>query len=148
LVRPGIGSAWERIAMRGFSSKTAVLAVGFALAAAMPQVALAASCGTVAAPTACAITVGNITDTVSGFMLLTSLGTGGGNLYDAGDIDIDIATGGGNTLLMTFAKHPNTPTPGIVFLANAGETARFIVSYAVAISPAAPARWRSQRRPS
>lgn len=99
----------------------------------------AATCGTVESPTACSITIGgNTTYTVSNFVFNAAIGTGGGAIYQDGDIDIDIATGGGNTLLMTFSKHNGSPTPGIVFLANPGNVSSFTFSYDVAIAAAAP----------
>ena len=93
------------------------------------------SCGTIASPTTCSITVGGTnTFTVSGFNLVTASATGGGNVYDGTDFDIDISSGGGLTLLMTFSKH--AAANGVVFLANSGQTASFIFQYNVALSPA------------
>ncbi|MBS1830655.1 MAG: PEP-CTERM sorting domain-containing protein [Acidobacteria bacterium] len=108
----------------------------FALALAAP--AFSATCGTVESPTACSITVGgNTTYTVSNFVFNGANGSGGGAVYQDGDIDIDIGTGGGNTLLMTFSKHNGSPTPGLVFLANPGNVSSFTFTYDVAISAAA-----------
>ena len=106
------------------------------LAILLAPFAHAASCGTVAAPTACTVTVGGVVKyTFSSFALVNSVGTGGGNTYVAGDIAIDVATGGGNTGLLTFSKLSGSPTPGVVFLANAGGTAAFTFSYNVTIEP-------------
>lgn len=96
----------------------------------------AVSCGTVAAPTACTVTVGGVVKyTFSNFALLSASGLGGGHVYVAGDIAIDVASGGANTGLLTFSKLSGSPTPGTVFSANAGETAAFTFSYSVAIEP-------------
>ncbi|MBI4904977.1 MAG: PEP-CTERM sorting domain-containing protein [Acidobacteria bacterium] len=95
----------------------------------------ATSCGTLAAPISCNITVnGTNTYTVTGLALSNVNASGGGNLYQPGDIDIDIGTGGGLSMLLTFSKHNGSPTPGIVFLANPGETAGFTVAYTVTLS--------------
>lgn len=99
----------------------------------------AASCGTIESPTACSITVGGTNIfTVTGFALVNSNGTGGGNVYQAGDFDIDISTGGGLTMLLTFSKHDGSPTPGIVFLANPGNISGFVFSYTVTLTSAVP----------
>jgi hypothetical protein len=101
--------------------------------------ALAASCGTVDSPTPCSITVGgNTTFTATNFQLLNSANAGGGNLYQDADINIDIASGGGLTGLLTFTKNLSGPTPGSVFFVNAGETSGFTFSYDLAITPAVP----------
>jgi hypothetical protein len=97
----------------------------------------ATSCGTVAAPTPCAITVGGqVTYTFSNFSLPASNAQGGGNVYSGADIDIDVATSGGLTALLTFEK--GTASQGNVFFANAGQSSSFTVSYTVAITPAVP----------
>jgi hypothetical protein len=108
-------------------------------------VGMAASCGNFASPTACSISVGvgnTNTFTVTGFSLTNASQTGGGNLYQPADVNIDIATGGGSTLLMTFSKNPSVspgtgPTPGAVFLANIGTVSQFILNYTVTLSTAA-----------
>jgi hypothetical protein len=101
--------------------------------------AVGASCGTVGTPTACTLTVSsNTTFTFTNFTLVTASGSGGGNTYQGDDISIDLATGGGTTALLTFSKNAAGPTPGIVFLANAGQTAAFTLSYDVAVTPEAP----------
>jgi hypothetical protein len=53
------------------------------------------------------------------------------------DVDIDIATGGGASLLMTFSKNPTGPTTGSVFLANLNRISQFTVNYTVTLSTAA-----------
>lgn len=94
----------------------------------------AVSCGTVAAPTACSVNVGGVVKyTFSNFSLVNSTSSGGASTYVAGDIAIDVATGGGNTGLLTFSKLSGSPTPGIVFLANAGGTTSFTFTYSVTI---------------
>jgi hypothetical protein len=100
--------------------------------------ASATPCGTFGSPTACGITVGGVVDyTVSGFTFTNPVALGGGNLYQAGDVDIDIASGGGLSLLLTFSKHPGSPTPNSVFFANAGETSQFTLQYVVTASTSA-----------
>lgn len=99
----------------------------------------ATPCGTVASPTSCSITVGGTnTFTVSGFSFVTSSALGGGTLFQAGDITIDISTGGGLSLVMTFGKNPGAPTNSVVFFANPGETSSFTFTYNVALSAAVP----------
>ena len=96
------------------------------------------SCGTIAAPIACSVTVGNVTYTATNFTFVAASGIGGGNTYQAGDIDIAITTGGGGTGLLQFGKHPSSPTAGLVFFANPGETVSFSFSYDLTITPSAP----------
>src|SRR5436190_24317931 len=101
--------------------RTAKLAPLFLVSAAA---ALATPCGTVASPTSCTVTVGAGTTTIftaSNFAFLNAGRAGGGALYQAADINIDIATGGGRTGLLTFSKNSSGPTPGVVFLANPGD---------------------------
>jgi hypothetical protein len=90
-----------------------------------------------AAPTPCSITVGGtVTYTVSNFALATAVASGGGTVYAAEDIAIDLATGGGLTGLLTFTK--SNVNPGAVFLANPGQTSAFTLTYDVTLSAAAP----------
>jgi len=117
--------------------KQVVTVLGLMLAAC--GVSLGASCGTLLSPTPCSITVGGqVTYTVGNFNWGASNATGGGNTYQPGDVDIDIATGGGLTLSLTFSKLSGGPTPGIVFLANAGQTSAFSFTYDVTLSAAIP----------
>ena len=96
----------------------------------------AVSCGSVAVPTTCTVSVANkVKYTFSGFSLANSTAAGGGNLYVAADIGIDVASGGGNTGLLTFNKITGSPTVGVVFLANAGNTSGIVVTYNVTIEP-------------
>jgi hypothetical protein len=68
--------------------------------------------------------IGNTsTFTVTGFSLTNANQIGGGNIYQPGDVDIDIATGG--------------PTTGSVFLANLNRISQFTVNYTVTLSTAA-----------
>ena len=61
--------------------------------------------GTFAAPTSCSVTIANVVKyTFSSFSVVSASGTGGGATYQAGDIAIDVATGGGNTGLLTLSK--------------------------------------------
>jgi hypothetical protein len=102
--------------------------------------AQAASCGTFAVPLACSISVGvgnTSTFTIGNFSLTNANETGSGNLYQPSDVDIDLATGGGSTMLLTFSKNPTGPTPGAVFLANLGDVSQFILNYTVTLSTAA-----------
>ncbi|MBK7469303.1 MAG: hypothetical protein IPI73_00445 [Betaproteobacteria bacterium] len=95
----------------------------------------AVSCGTVAAPMACTITVGGtVTYTFTGFTLPQSNASGGGTAFGAADINIDVSSGGGLAAVLTFSK--NSANPGVVFFVNAGQTSNFIVSYSATISPA------------
>lgn len=97
----------------------------------------AASCGTVAAPTACTITVGGtVTYTFTGFALPLSSASGGGTSFGAADINIDVSSGGGLAAVLTFSK--NSANPGVVFFVNAGQTSGFTVSYSASIRPAGP----------
>lgn len=103
------------------------------------SIASAASCGTIASPTACSITVGGtVTYDFTNFNLVNAAASGGGRTpYQASDIAIDLATGGGTTGLLSFSKNPSGPTPGVVFFVNPGEAEAFTFSYDVTISPAA-----------
>src|SRR5690348_3844219 len=86
--------------------------------------AFATPCGTVASPTSCTVTVGagtTTTFTASNFHAFENFHSGGGTLYQAADVNIDIATVGGRTGLLTFSKNSSGPTAGTVFGANAGE---------------------------
>jgi len=104
------------------------------LAVLLSPLSHAVSCGTVAAPTACSVNVGGVVKyTFSNFTLVNSTSSGGASTYVAGDIAIDVASGGGNTGLLTFSKLSGSPTPGIVFLANAGGTTSFTFTYSVTI---------------
>lgn len=100
----------------------------------------AASCGTFASPTACSITVnGNTLFTLGSFNFTNPVGLGGGTVYQAGDVSIDIFTGGGGTMLVTFSKNPNGPTDvGSVFFANAGRESAFTLQYSATISAVTP----------
>jgi hypothetical protein len=97
----------------------------------------AVSCGTVAAPLACSVTVGGVVKyTFSSFTLVSSGSSGAGaNTYAAGDIAIDVSTGGGTSGVLKFNKLSTGPTPGVVFSANANQTSNFTFSYNVAIEP-------------
>ena len=112
------------------------LAVAFFLASATALPASAASCGTFAAPTSCSVTIANVVKyTFSSFSVVSASGTGGGATYQAGDIAIDVATGGGNTGLLTLSKASGGPTPGVVFSANAGNFSSITFTYNVTIEP-------------
>lgn len=92
----------------------------------------AVSCGTVAAPLACSVNVGGVVKyTFSNFTLVSATASGGATQYTGADVAIDVASGGGNTGLLTFSKVSNGS--GIVFLANAGGTTSFTFSYNIAI---------------
>ena len=95
----------------------------------------AVSCGTLAAPLACSVTVGGVVKyTFSSFSLVNNGSSGAGaNTYAAGDIAIDVSTGGGTTSVLKFSKLSTGPTPGVVFLANANQASNFTFSYTVAI---------------
>jgi hypothetical protein len=95
----------------------------------------AVSCGTVAAPLACSVTVGGVVKyTFSSFTLISSVSSGAGaNTYAAGDIAIDVSSGSGTTGLLTFTKLSTGPTPGSSFFANANRTSNFTFSYNVAV---------------
>ena len=112
------------------------LAVAFFLASATALPASAVSCGTFAAPTSCSVTIANVVKyTFSSFSVVSASGTGGGATYQAGDIAIDVATGGGNTGLLTLSKASGGPTPGVVFSANAGNFSSITFTYNVTIEP-------------
>ena len=102
---------------------------------ALADSAAAASCGTMAAPTACSLTSGNVVFTASAFQLLVSSFT---TQYQVSDILIEILAAGSGNAQLQFSKNPNGPTPGIVFLANPGESAAFSHSYQMDIAPAQP----------
>lgn len=95
----------------------------------------AVSCGTFAAPLACSVTVGGVVKyTFSSLTLVSSVSSGvGANTYAAGDISIDVSTGGGTSGRLTFTKLSTGPTPGPSFFANANQTSNFTFSYNVAI---------------
>ncbi len=96
----------------------------------------AASCGTVAAPTACTLSLnGNTQVTASNFNLAVSSGS---TQYQASDILIDILAGGGGIFQLQFSKNASGPTPGVVFLANPGDTAAFSFTYDLALAPLVP----------
>jgi len=114
--------------------------VTLACASFAPSAAHAVSCGTIAAPTSCSITVNGVVKyTFSAFTLVDATGSGGGKVYTAGDIAIDIGTGAGNAGLLTFSKLSTGPTPGVVFSANSGQTSNFAFSYIVSVEPAGSA---------
>lgn len=92
--------------------------------------AQAASCGTFAAPTSCTLTTANRTYTVSGFTIVSSSATGGPVAYTGADISIDIGTGGGGSLLLTFDKVGGNGA----FFVNAGETRGLTISYDVTVA--------------
>ena len=94
----------------------------------------AVSCGTIAVPTACTVTVGGVVKyTFSAFAVVNAAASGGATQYGAADIAIDVNSGGGNTGLLTFSKVSNAS--GIVFLANAGGTTSVTFSYNVKVEP-------------
>ncbi|MBL8210239.1 MAG: PEP-CTERM sorting domain-containing protein [Bryobacterales bacterium] len=96
--------------------------------------AFAASCGSLASPTACSATIGgNIQFDASVFQLANASGT---KVYQAADILIDLSVSG-TTAVLTFSKSPNTPTTGTTFFVNSGDTAGMVVSYTAAITPLA-----------
>lgn len=104
------------------------------LTAFLSPLAHAASCGTVAAPTTCTVTVGGVVKyTFSAFSLLSTTATGGATQYSGADIAIDVGSGGSNTGMLTFSKVSNAV--GVVFAANAGGVTSITVSYTVAIEP-------------
>lgn len=114
------------------------IALAALLATAAP-LSHAASCGTISSPTACSITVGGTnTFTVTGFNFLNHSASGGGLLYEGDDINIDISSGGGLSMVLTFTKNQDGPAPGIVFLANPGNASGFTFSYNVALTAAVP----------
>lgn len=99
----------------------------------------AAPCGTFASPTSCSLTVnGTTTYTASNFTLVNTTGSGGGNVYDAADIGIDIFDAGGGIGGLTFTKAASGPTPGSVFFVNPGQTSGFLFSYDLALTAAQP----------
>jgi hypothetical protein len=101
-----------------------------------PAIADAASCGTVAAPTACSVELsGGAVFTVSDFTLVNANSAGGANLYQASDIAIDLIAAPADQARLTFSKNAAGPTPGTVFFVNDGETSSFIVSYTIALDP-------------
>jgi hypothetical protein len=107
------------------------------LLAALAMDARAVSCGTVASPTACSITVGGqVTYAFGGFGVVAASSSGGGFTYTGADIAIDLASGGGLSAVLTFSKV--SAANGVVFLANPGQTAAFTMGYAYAVSAAKP----------
>ncbi len=101
----------------------------------------AVSCGNIAVPLACSVTVGGVVKyTFSSFTLISSGSSGAGaNIYAAGDIAVDVGTGAGNAGLLTFSKLSTGPTPGGVFFTNSGQTSSFAFSYIVSVEPAGSA---------
>lgn len=101
--------------------------------------ASAVLCGTIAAPTSCSITVGGVaTYTFTNFDFAASSAGGGGFQYTADDVEIELTTGGGLSALLGFRKRIGSPTPGIVFLANPGNTTAFSFTYDLLLNAAAP----------
>ncbi|MBI2687652.1 MAG: PEP-CTERM sorting domain-containing protein [Acidobacteria bacterium] len=93
-----------------------------------------ATCGTVAAPLTCTVNVGvNLLYTFGGFSVSAASGS---HIYTGADIAIDVATGGGNTGLLTFSKVVNAN--GSSFLANPGESSSFTFTYTAAVSAVNP----------
>lgn len=82
----------------------------------------AAPCGTVAAPETCELDVDNVRYTFSNFELVAGD-------FAAADFGIDLATGGGGTAFITFAK-----TVAGSFAANAGQTKNFTITYDVQLT--------------
>jgi len=104
-------------------------------------VALATPCGSVSSPTTCSVTVGGsneLTYTFTDFAFLNTAQTGTGPLYQAGDVLINVASGGGLSGIVSFSKNPNGPTPGIVFAANAGESSGITFSYTLTLTANVP----------
>lgn len=113
--------------------------VFLALGCVVPGIAEAASCGTVAAPTACSVELSaGAVFTISEFDLVASNQVGDANLYQASDIAIDLIAASADEARITFSKNAAGPTPGTVFFVNAGETSSFIVSFAIALDPVGP----------
>jgi hypothetical protein len=121
------------------SSFTATLMILAVILAAATR-ALGISFGTVGHPNGpVTFTVNNqVTFTASNFQFVNHSASGGAFLYGADDINIDLATGGATTGLLTFSKNTSGPTPGVVFVANPGETSSFVFSYDLTITPASP----------
>lgn len=119
------------MAIRTWLAVSVFGALAFGLAA---SPALAAPCGTVGTPGACTIAVGGTVNfAFTDFSFVTNSASGGGALYDAEDIAIDVSSAGGLTAQLTFSK----VLPGPVFLANAGQVSSFIFSYDVVATPIA-----------
>jgi hypothetical protein len=98
-----------------------------------------ASCGTVASPTSCSITVGGTNIfTVSNFNLVNAGGSGGGQTYTGEDIAIDIGSGGGLSMVLTFSHNEAGPSSGTVFFNNAGQASNFTFSYDLELTTAVP----------
>ncbi|MEO8027120.1 MAG: PEP-CTERM sorting domain-containing protein [Bryobacteraceae bacterium] len=102
--------------------------------------AFATSCGTIANPTGCSITVGSGSTTFAftSFQLASSASSGGGNVYQGADISIDLATGGGTTAILTFTKNSSGPTPNSVFFVNPTQASAFTVTYSLNVSAGMP----------
>jgi len=110
-----------------------------ALLAGFSGSASAVLCGTIAAPTSCSITVGGVaTYTFSNFDLVASAAGGGGFQYTAADVEIELTSGGGLSALLGFRKRIGSPTPGIVFLTNPGQSSAFSFTYDLLLEAAAP----------
>jgi hypothetical protein len=97
--------------------------------------ALAVPCGTLAAPTPCSITVGNITFTVSDFQFGTSNASGGGTAYAADDVSI-ILSDFGSIAALTFSEAQLGA--GLDFAVTAGQASAFNFTYDITISAAVP----------
>ena len=108
------------------------------LAALGSATAYGASCGTVASPTGCTLTVGGqVQYSFSNFQLVNSVSSIG-QPYEGGDILIDLSPESGLRSVLTLSRNQSGPTPGSSFSVNSGETRGFGVSFDMGIAAVAP----------
>lgn len=97
--------------------------------------ASAISCGTLAAPGVCTLSVNNqVQYTFSNFLLVNNNAAGGAPLVTAADVSLNLVTGGGLSAALQMSKVPTAGNANIVFLANAGGVSTFSFSYNVSIA--------------
>src|SRR5262249_35586925 len=91
-------------------------------------IASAASCGTVAAPTACSLTINNVIFTITGWGFTPGLAIPPGQApaYAAADVSIDFSNVSGGRVQFT-------RTGGGAFTEAAGQSYEFTVSFNIAI---------------
>lgn len=99
----------------------------------------AASCGTLASPTPCSVTVnGTHKFTWFQFRLNNPVASGGGIQYQASDIAIDLSVSQSGAAVMTLTKNPNGASPGNAFSVTAGQFSAFTITSLLKVQPLVP----------
>ena len=97
--------------------------------------ASAISCGTLAIPGACTLSINNqVQYTFNNFNFITNFNSGGAPLVTAADVNLNLVNGGGLSAVLQMSKLTTTANPNVVFLANSGGVSSFSFSYDVSIA--------------